>query len=149
MRRLLCILLLSASALPAWAAFKCDEGGATVYSDVPCPGAEPFKLDKSGRPPSDAAKQLEKDKKELREMQRSRRRQEARLDKEQQRAARSAAVVERRCVRLARELRWAEQDAAAAAGKRAARARLKARRAAEAYQETCRHREGLQIGTGT
>ncbi|GIZ52389.1 DUF4124 domain-containing protein [Noviherbaspirillum aridicola] len=149
MRRLLCILLLSAWALPASAAFKCDEGGVTVYSDTPCPGAAPLRLEKGKAPPADADKRLEQDKKAVREMQRNRRRHEARLDKEQQRAARAAAVRERRCVRLARELRWAEQDAAAAAGKRAPRARQKAQRAAETYQETCRHREGLQIGTGT
>lgn len=130
------------------AAFKCGGANTTVYSDVPCPDAEHLKLEKSRKPPPDADKRLEQDKKELRQMQRSRRHREARLDKEQQRAARAAAVVERRCVRLARELRWAEQDAAAAAGKRATRARLKAQRAAEAYQETCRHRTGMQIGTG-
>lgn len=148
MRRLLCILLLGACTAPALAAFKCDEGGVVTYSDVPCAGAQPYQLEKSPKPPADAGKRLEQEQKTLRQMQRSRRSHEARIDKEQQRAARAAAVIERRCMRLARELRWAEQDASKAAGKRAERARLKARRAAETYEETCNHRHGMQIGTG-
>lgn len=149
MRRLLSFLLLCACAGPATAVYKCDQAGTVTYSDAPCPGADKLKLEGGAKPAADADKQLEQDKKELRQLQRSRRQREARIDKEEQRAARAASVIQRRCTRLARELRWAEQDAAAAAGKRAARARQKAQRAAETYAETCGHRNGLQIGTGT
>jgi hypothetical protein len=149
MRRLLGILLLCAWTLPAWAVYKCEHGGTVSYSDVPCAGADKLKLERGAKPAPDAGKRLEQEKKELRQLQRSRRQQEARIDKEQQRAARSATVLQRRCTRLDRELRWAQQDATAAAGKRAVRARQKAQRAAETYAETCGEREGLQIGTGT
>jgi hypothetical protein len=142
------LAVLVACGTAAHAVIKCQDGETTAYGDAPCPGGTRLKLENQPAPPRDAAKRLEQEKKEVREMQRSRRHREARIDKEQQRAARSAAVVERRCTRLARELRWAEQDAAAAAGKRAARARLKAVRANETYEETCRHRAGLKIGTG-
>jgi hypothetical protein len=82
-------------------------------------------------------------------LQRSRRKREAQIDKEEQRAAKTAASLHRKCTRLARERRWADEDARAAAGKRAARAQMKAKRAAEHYEESCHQRDGMHLGAGT
>ncbi len=146
LRFMLIGLLLSFSA-PALAVYKCESGGKVSYSDTPCPDGkeivvEPVQASEASR----AAKQLTREKKQLKRLESERHRDEAKVHSARQRAAKRQAALHKKCTSLARRERWAREDAAAATGKAANRAKLKARRAAERYEEECGGLSGLQMG---
>jgi hypothetical protein len=145
--RLLICLVLFACPLSALAVYKCESvqagrpGRAVTYSDTPCPDGKSSAIDTSfntvGPEPASADSRLERQKEEVRHLERARHRREAQEDKEAQKAAQARAARHKQCAKLAQQQKWREEDAAMAAGKRADRARLKARRLAEAYQLEC------------
>jgi hypothetical protein len=143
MRRLLLLSLLIAFSAPALAVYKCETNGKVSYGDEPCPGGKTPELSEalmSGPPPNNARgqkQQLSRDKNELRRIENERRRREAREEQERRTAARAHVSHQRKCVTLALRKKTADENAALAAGKTAARSRHKARHAAETYEAEC------------
>ncbi|RJG00740.1 DUF4124 domain-containing protein [Noviherbaspirillum sedimenti] len=139
--RLLISLLLLACPLPALAIYKCETGGAVSYRDTPCPGGKSSTIDTAhntvGPEPQSADPALERQKMELQQLEQTRHRREARDDKAAQKAAKARAARQKKCDGLAQRQKWREEDASMAVGKTAEKARLKARRMAEAYQLEC------------
>lgn len=133
-------VLVSASSA-SHAVYRCDADGKTSYSDQPCAGSR--KLDIANPPPDVAsnARRIEKEvaagKKQLQALEAEREKSEAAAGKKRERAARQQAVLDRRCASLERRQRAASDGAAAVAGKAADKARIKAQRAAQAYEQEC------------
>lgn len=137
LRTVLLCLLVSFSA-PALAVYKCKSGDQITYSNQPCPGGEVVDINSSS--PIDTAKarqQAAEDERRQKRLENERRKQEAREEKERQRAAHDLAMKQKRCSILAKRKQWADEDVAASTGKSVERARVKARRVAEQYQEEC------------
>lgn len=154
MRRLLLLSLLIACSSPALAIYKCEKNGKVTYGDQACPGVDMPALSEPlvSRPPANdssrAKQQLSHDKHALRRMENERHRREAREDQERRTAARLHASHQRKCSTLTLRKKTADDNAAQAAGKTAARARQKARRAAEVLDAECandRARPGLSF----
>jgi len=133
-------LLLCASG-SAHAVYRCDTDGKTSYSDQPCANAR--KLDITAPPPDAAsnARRIEKEiadgKKQLHKLEADRQKQDADAGRQRHRAARQQAALDKRCSSLERRQRLANEDAAAASGKAFDKARKKAGRANEAYEQEC------------
>jgi hypothetical protein len=130
-------LFVSFSA-PALAIYKCKSGDQITYSIQQCAGGEV--MDTNSPPSVDTAKarrQAAEEQRRLKRLENERRKQEAREEKERQRAAHDLAAKQKRCSILAKRKQWADEDVAASAGKSVERARVKARRVAEQYQEEC------------
>lgn len=133
---LLCLLVLFSA--PALAVYKCQSGDKITYSNQPCPDGEAVSAGNS--PPPDTAKarqQAAEDERRQKRLENERRKQEAREEKERQRAAHDLAAKQKRCSILAKRKQWADEDVAASTGRSVERARVKARRVAEQYQEEC------------
>ncbi|TFV86055.1 DUF4124 domain-containing protein [Oxalobacteraceae bacterium OM1] len=119
------------------AAYKCEADGKVTYGDTPCVGGTVI----SATPPDDAHAARERaarERKTLDGIEKDRRKEEVREARERARAAKTAATHQTACRKLALRQRWAEEDARAAAGKSAEKAKRKARRAAEALDAQCR-----------
>lgn len=133
--------VLMAASGSSHAVYRCNADGKISYNDQPCDGGR--KLDIADAPPDAAsnAQRIEKElaagKKQLKQLEAERQKSEAAAAKERQRAARQQAAFDRRCERLERRQRWTSDEAAAAAGKAADKARKKAQRAAEVYEQEC------------
>lgn len=139
MLRILLIFSLASFSAPSWAIYKCESGGATLYTEAPCPGGKSMHLSDSGNP-ADAAQaqqQTAKEKKELARLETARHKREAIEEKEQERASRAAGARQKKCASLAQRKKWMMEDAANATGKSAAKANLKVRRMAEKYELEC------------
>lgn len=138
MLRIVLLCLFVSFSAPALAVYKCKSGDKIIYSDQQCPGGEV--MDISSASPADTAKarqQAAEEQKQLKRLENERRKQEAREEKERQRAAHDFAAKQKRCSILAKRKQWADEDATASTGKSVERARTKARRVAEQYQEEC------------
>lgn len=143
--RLLIPLLLLACHFPAMAVYKCEtqgKSGRTVsYSDLPCQAGKSSTIaierTTGGPAPEDAETRLERQKEQLQRLERARHRREAQEQKTAQKLAKARAARQKKCAALALRQKWREEDAAMAHGKAADKARLKARRTAEAYQLEC------------
>ncbi|TCS39634.1 hypothetical protein EDC30_101591 [Paucimonas lemoignei] len=146
MRLLICVAML-VFPLSAMAVYKCEQGKAgsgtksVTYSDTPCQGGKSVVIDSSENTLSvvheTGDSRLAHQKEEARRLEQERHRREAQQDKEAMKFARANAAKKKTCARLAQKQKWREEDAAKAVGKNAERARLTARRAAEAYQLEC------------
>lgn len=146
MRLLICLAIL-VCPLSAMAVYKCEPaktgnaGKSVTYSDTPCQDGKSVPIDPSRNTVSvvhdSGDSRLERQKEEARRLERARHRREAQQDKEAMKSAKAYAARQKTCARLAQQQKWREEDASMAAGKAADRARLKARRAAEAYQLEC------------
>jgi hypothetical protein len=134
--------LLLPLSLPAFAAYKCDVNGSVVYRDQPCTDGKETQLAApatiSAKDVADAESAAKRDKAEATRLERERHKREAADEKRMNIARREAAVKERKCGVLAQRLKWAEEDARKAAGKSAAKAERRKRRAKEAYELQCR-----------
>jgi hypothetical protein len=132
---LLCLLIFAST--PALAIFKCESHDKIAYSDQPCPGGTPLNI--VNAPPVDNAGiyQTAKEKAALRRLENERHKREAQDEKERLRTAHGVAMKQKRCATLARRMKWAQEDAAAAAGRSGDRAKRYARRAADHYEEEC------------
>lgn len=134
-RPLLLTLLLAACA-PAFAIYKCESDGKTVYGDTPCPGGRTL----DAAPAADAApatREAARQKEEAARLERARHQREAQEERAQQKQARTAAAQRKKCASLALRRQWAEEDAAKANPKAAPKAQQTARRAAEKHQLEC------------
>ncbi len=131
--------LLAAACSPALAIYKCEADGRTAYSDTPCPGGQVLGI----APAPSAAdlvrseKQAARDRARIKQSENEKRKLEAQEEKERQRAAHVAAAHRKRCSLLERRKSYAEEDAASAKGKSVARAKLRARRVEEKFEEEC------------
>lgn len=138
MLRIILFSVFMAASAPSLAVYKCESGGKTIYSDTPCPNGRQLNID--GAPPGDAEaarKQAEREKTALRRIDADRRKQEAQDEKQQRRVAHANAARQKKCKALAMRTKWADQDAAAATGKTAEKAKIKARRVAEQFETEC------------
>lgn len=145
--RLLICLVLFACPLSALAAYKCEtvqpgsRARVVSYGDTPCRDGQSTTVEtdfNTAAPQAESADpRLAQQKAELHRLERLRHRREARDELKAQKIARIHAARQQKCARLAQRQKWREEDAFMAAGKAADRARLKARRSAEAYRLEC------------
>ena len=139
MLRVLFIAVLVALSTPALAAYKCEAGGKTTYSDVPCAGGKEIDVSDPAST-SEASKirqQTAQENKKVKQLEGARHKREAIDEREQRRIAHSYAARKRKCASLAQRQGWAHEDAAKAVGKAAAKAKLRAHRADERFQLAC------------
>jgi hypothetical protein len=140
MRHLLIISAFISLAAPAHAIYKCESNGRTTYSDETC-ASKAVKLEvHSGSAPADAEharRTAAREKAELRRIEGEREKREAREEKERQKLARAETVKRKKCAALALQKKWGEEDAAAASGKSAERAKRNAQRKAEKFEMEC------------
>jgi len=148
--RILFLALLLSLSNSAMAVFKCETNSGFIYSDLPCPSGKSTTLKNNSTgfvPTPDGAKakqQAEKEKKELKRLEKERHQREAKEDKDNKNVARVVASKKSKCTALEQRKRWAEEDASNASEKSLAKAKTKARRAAEKYAATCQSPQGLQ-----
>ncbi len=130
--------LLSALTLPlpAQAVYKCLLHGQWTYADLPCDGAA-LTVRPSPSSPSPSADPLTREKAEVRRMQTLREQRERQDQQLRDLHARGAAAQARKCKSLALQLRWREEDLRDAPLAAQQKARVRARRAAEKYQNDC------------
>lgn len=138
MRRFALIILLACLSTPAFAVYKCEVDGKTVYQDNPCStgGREAGIAAHPAKNP-DARRQLAQDKAKVNRLERERHRKEAQDAREQRQAARSAAARKKKCDNLALRKKWADEDAARASWRNRERAQIKSRRATERLAQEC------------
>jgi hypothetical protein len=143
MRKILMLAFLVSLSAPALAIYKCESDGNITYSDNPCGKGKSVKLEEATNStplPSDALKarhQAAREKNELKQIEKARQQQEAQEEKDRLKLARADAVKRKKCADLALQQKWAEEDANAASGKLAEKARRNARRKGEKFQLEC------------
>jgi hypothetical protein len=131
----LCALVQTAAAQPV---YKCTVDGKVSYGEHPCAHGRTTELGVAPAPSgAQAAETLARDKARLAALQKDRSVREAREARVNRHAARAAELTRQKCARLRLQAKWAEEDAARAGKAVAARARLKARRQAEALAVQC------------
>ncbi|HEV7816999.1 MAG TPA: DUF4124 domain-containing protein [Janthinobacterium sp.] len=135
----LCVLILLSSTAGAQAVYKCTGDAKISYGDRPCADGPSLQLKIPPAPVHSAADQatLARQNRELARMDKERRRTEEKELRERERHARAAAVLHKKCAAMKLNSKWAAEDARGASGKQAARAALKARRAAEKLALEC------------
>lgn len=144
-RHMLTALMMLCTA-PAFAIYKCESGGRVIYSDAVCINGKVLDINAAQPADADAAmRHAAQEKRQAEQLERSRQKREASEEKEHKRAARAEAAQQKKCDTLARRQKWAEEDAASAAGRKADTARRKARRAAEEYLAECRAQDSLSL----
>ena len=129
---------LFALSSPALAVYKCVVDGQVTYTDAACEGGKPIAI--SNVAPADAAaarREANLDKNKLKKLEGARHKQEAAKERELHKASLASAARQKKCANLARPQQRAKNDAAAAAGKAAAKAAVKVRRAQEDYEGQC------------
>lgn len=142
LRILLAVLLLSLSAAAA-AAYKCEAGGKTTYSETPCPGGKTVDLNDNdamhaASPETvQAQRQLAAEKKKVHQLETARHQREAKEARRQQSAARTDARKKQKCAALELRKKWSEEDLARATGKNTEKAKLRTRRMHEKYALEC------------
>jgi len=136
MIRALLLTLLLCAAMPAFAVYKCESGGKTVYSDAPCPGGREIEVTPAADPAA-AARTVARQKEEAERLSSARHKREAQEERAQQKQDRTAAAKRKKCASLALRRQWAEEDAAKAEPKAAPKAKKTARRAAEKHELEC------------
>lgn len=138
---ILTMLALLALSTPAWAVYKCEAAGKTVYSDTPCRdiGAheQEIRLAPAAGDPQDAQQRLQQEKKELQRLENARARQEAADDRARQRARKAQQARNKKCKELALRVKWAREDADSAAGRARDKAQRSLRRAEEKQRLSC------------
>lgn len=145
-QRFLLTAVLLCCAMPSFAIYKCESGGSVVYSDTACDGGKTMNIDTAPSVNADAARrQAAQEKQQAERLEKARLKRDAIDEKEKKRAAREEATHRKRCDKLARRQKWAEEDAASVAGTKVEAARRKARRAAEEYLAECRNQDTLSL----
>lgn len=142
MRKILVSIFLFSCCMPAFAIYKCQSGGKTVYSDVPCPHGNGIQI--SNRDNAVTAGDIARAKRENGErrkaveaMEKARHKKEATEEKQEERAAAKEATHRKQCDKLALQKKWADEDVSRTAGKAAVKAKTKARRLEEKYELEC------------
>lgn len=133
-------LLLALTCLlwtpPAFAVYRCELAGRMTYTDLPCDGT---RLGLPASPPAQAPASdlLARERAEVSRLQKLREQRERQDRQIRDLAARGAAAREKKCRTLALQLKWREEDLRDAPPDKAARARTRARRAAEKFRVEC------------
>jgi hypothetical protein len=139
----LVVTFLICLPLPAFAVFKCEVGGKTIYSDMPCAGGKITQLnDPSAPTAADAANArlvAERQRREAKEIDARRRKQEAQEEKERERIAKASVKKREKCAKLALKGKWAADDAAKATGPKGEKLKVRAQRSAETYAAECKN----------
>ncbi|MDF3035567.1 MAG: hypothetical protein K0S28_841 [Paucimonas sp.] len=139
----LVVTLLICLPLPAFAVFKCEAGGKTIYSDTPCAGGKMTQLNNLSAPTAadaaDARMVAERQRREAKEIDARRRKQEAQDEKDRERIAKAAAKKREQCAKLALKGKWAAEDAAKATGPKGEKLKVRAQRSAETYAAECKN----------
>ncbi len=135
-------LFAAATPLPAWAIWKCQINGQTVFQNEACPGGKPLAPAPAADPDEQAraAAQAAHDRSQRNELQTDRAKREAQEARENAKNARLAANQKRKkqlCQQYAQQQKWAEEDARRAAGPKGDQLRSQVRRSAERYQLQC------------
>lgn len=134
----LVILMMLCLASPAWAIFKCDSGGRTIYTDTPCDGGKELKVDATV--PDDAAaasRQAAQEKRQLKTLERERYKREAADERALKKASREGAARHKKCAAHALRQKHAREDVARTTGLANEKAKRKAQRITEAYEAEC------------
>src|SRR6478736_6129471 len=132
---LLAACLLSA---PAFAIYKCENNGTVSYTDQSCPGGTQVKTEPAAPNDSNAAKRrFTEDTKALKQLEKERHRREAEQEKKDRKLEQARAIRHKKCSSLALKTKWAEEEAASAQPKAAAKQKRKAQRAEEKYALEC------------
>jgi hypothetical protein len=141
------VLSLSPGPARAQPVYKCSGDGKLTYRDSPCPSGKSVQLPPvpakataaaETAPANGAGATLARQKAEADRLERARLQREARDERQNRSADRTAAAYRKKCDGLRLKKKWAEQDAATTSGKKTDRARIKARRAGETLTLTCR-----------
>ncbi len=139
--RALLLSLLLAAAAPAFAAYKCEANGKTLYSDTPCTAGKTIELEEkvtvTAADRALAQERLAKDKASVARQKKERLKREAAEKKLAQAAAKKTAAKQAKCATLAQRVKWSEEDAEQATGKSIPKAKKKARRMNEKYTLQC------------
>jgi hypothetical protein len=118
--------------------YKCAEGGRISYSDRPCGrAAVALAVPDAPIPDPEAAARLESARATLQQIDKERAARELAEERDAARARREAAGQRRRCDKLRLNSKWAEEDLRRSGGDALERARIKARRQAEAVAVEC------------
>lgn len=142
---LMAALLLFCTA-PAFAIYKCESGGKVIYSDEACAGGKALNINAAPPADADAAMLRAEQERQLAErLGNARQKRDAADEKEMRRTARADAQQQRKCAKLARQQKWADEDAASASGKRVEAARRKAQRLADDYIAECGIKDSLSL----
>lgn len=132
------ILCLASGTAAAGTIYKCQEGGRTSYHDQPCGHtAVALKVQTTPAPAPEALARLARERALLQEIEDARMQREEQAAREAVRTQRAAAAAKRRCDKLRLQHKWADEDVRRAGRDEAERARIKARRQAEALAVEC------------
>lgn len=125
-------------AAPASAVYRCEVEGRIAYGDIEC--ADGVQI-RTGSVPFEEAAQARKraadEKRQLSRLETEQRKQARRQEAAQRRAAKADASHQKRCTTLAQHQRSAHEGARLTTPKTSAKARLKASRADEQYEQEC------------
>lgn len=146
LRHVFLIGIFLCMAEPAFAIYKCEDAGKVSYSDIPCASAIEIGTDRLDPLEAKRAhKQAAEEKKMLGRLETEERKNVRKQEGDRRRIAKSEASRENRCKTLERRRKWANEDSHLASVKTEAKAKRKARRAAEQYEQECsdRNRQGL------
>lgn len=134
---LLAALPLLSVSLSIAAVNRCDIGGKTTYTDLPCAG-------RTLPPPSPAPAapanddHLKRERAELNRLQKLREQRERQDQQIRDLAARGAAAREKKCRSLAQQVKWREEDLRETTLDKADKVRVRLRRAQEKFDSECR-----------
>jgi hypothetical protein len=133
---------------PALAIYKCESASKVTYSDVPCPGGQPIDVEDRVAPAqaAQARKRVAEDRKLLKQAESEKRKSDLKEEREQRRTAKVHAAQQKHCDAMARRQQWANDDARTATAKSAAKAKRKAHRLAEQYEQECGGRNIPRLG---
>ena len=130
--------LLFALSSPAFAVYKCVVDGQVTYTDAACEGGKPIDIRNVAQPDAAATRrEVNLEKSKLKKLEGARHKNEAAEQRELHKAEVASAAKRKKCTNLERKQQRAKNDAAAASGKAAGKAAIKARRAKEDYEGQC------------
>lgn len=132
------ILGLASSTAAATTIYKCREGGTVSYHDRPCSqGAVALQVQAAQAPAPEVLQRLARERAMLKQIEDARAAREEQSMRDEARAQKAAAALQRRCDKLRLQRKWADEDIARAGRDESERARTKARRQAEALAVEC------------
>ncbi len=132
-------LVYSTSSL---AIYKCQENGKTIYSDAQCANGKVTAIETTNSRVSEsalneAAARIKRQKETLKHLEDARRKDEAAEEKAHLKKMQASDALRKKCQAMALKTKWTDEDAAAANGKSAEKAKRVALRQKEKYQAEC------------
>jgi hypothetical protein len=142
MTRLVCLMFFLCASAPAFAVYKCELDGKINYRDTPCSGGEKNSFPSPPLPaPGDAQaarQRAQQEKQALVQLEKAQHMNDEREQKAQRSVINSTAAKKKACAALALQKKWREEDVVHASPNAAAKAKRRARRAAEKYEVACK-----------